>query len=346
MLVLSMDCLRPGSGRSRLPRFMRAVATAGALAAASLWTISAHGQDMRAPQGDIEITVGSGAGATPDIIMRRVAKILNDEKLVKQPIVIQNRTGGGWTVAANYVLGHPGSENILFGIVPTVFATPIAQGRENTYEKVTPIGMLVSFDHLVVVKADSPMNTLTDFVEAAKKNEGSVSMAGANVGSTDHIINSLIEKASGVKLNYIPFDGGGGQIISALLGGTVTAITLPPDEAISLIAGGKAKAIAVLSEQRRTEPEFKDVPTAKELGYDVVWNSYYGIAGPPALDPAVAAWWDDAVTKMVATPAWDQMVKESFLTSAHVPAAEAPAVMNKIYERYLNVLRQLDLAKK
>jgi putative tricarboxylic transport membrane protein len=346
MLVSSIVGRWPGSVGPGLLRGLRAAAMTATLTAVAFWMLPAQAQDMREPQGDIEITVGSGAGATPDIIMRRVAKILNDEGLVKQPIVIQNRTGGGWTVAANYVLGHPASENILFGIVPTVFATPIAQGRDNTYEKVSPIAMLVSFDHLVVVKADSPMNTLTDFIEAAKKEEGIVSVAGANVGSTDHIINSLIEKASGVKLNYVPFDGGGGQIISALLSDTVTAITLPPDEAISLIAGGKAKAIAVLSEQRRAEPEFKDVPTAKEVGYDVVWNSYYGIAGTPSLDPAVVAWWNDKIAKMVATPAWEQMVRDSFLTSAHVPANEARPVMDKIYERFLNVLRELDLAKK
>jgi putative tricarboxylic transport membrane protein len=171
-------------------------------------------------------------------------------------------------------------------------------------------------------------------------------MAGANVGSTDHIVNALIEKAGGVKLNYVPFDGGGGQIISALLSGTVDAITLPPDEAMPLITGKKVKPIAVLSEKRLTDPALKDIPTAREQGLDVVWGQYYGIAGTPGLDPATTAWWSDKLTQMVATPAWDKMIKESYLTSAYVPADKAKATMDEVYRGFASILTELGLAKK
>ncbi|MFK8252596.1 Bug family tripartite tricarboxylate transporter substrate binding protein [Ancylobacter terrae] len=303
-------------------------------------------QAMTAPEGPVEITVGSGPGATPDVIMRRVARILNDEKLVPNPIVVQNRTGGGWTVAAKYVLGHAGNKNILFGIVPTVFATPIVQGQPNTFEKVTPLAMLAKMELLVIVRADSPMKNLADFVAEAKKGERTVAMAGANVGSTDHIVNSLIERAGNVKLNYVPFDGGGGQVISALLGGTVNAIVLPPDEAWPLVEGKKAKAIAVLSDKHLAFPQFADVPTAREAGLDVIWNSYYGIAAVPDLDPAVTAWWIDKLTKMAASPAWDKMLQEAFLSGAFVSGNEAKATMQQIYGRFSTVLGELGLAKK
>ena len=335
--------MRSFTRRCALRRTLQGVAAVGA---AMLLSSVALAADMKAPKGDVEITVGSGAGATPDVIMRRVAKILNDEKLVEQPIVIQNRTGGGWTVAGNYVMAHPGAENLLFAVVPTVFATPILQGLPNTYEKVTPLAMLARFDLLVVVAADSPITTLSDFVAKAKKEDKSVSMAGANVGSTDHIVATLIEKAGGVKLNYVPFDGGGGQITSALLGGTVDAITLPPDEAMPLITGKKVKAIAVLSEQRRPEAELKDIPTAKEQGLDVLWSSRYGIAGPPNMDPALAAWWDDKFGKMVKTPAWSQMIKDGYLISDYVPMSDAKAEMDKIHTLYVQVMTDLGLAKK
>ena len=102
----------------------------------------------------------------------------------------------------------------------------------------------------------------------------------------------------------------------------------------------------MLSNERRPEPELKDVPTAKEAGYDVVWGSYYGIAGPPDLDPAVAAWWQDKISKMVQTAAWDEMMKESFLLSAPVVGADAKPTMDEIYNRFLTVLRDVGLAKK
>src|SRR5918993_2754957 len=199
-----------GSGRTYRAKWMSAPAVLAALA------MPAAAAEMRAPKaGNIEIVVGSGAGATPDLFMRRVAKTLNDEKLVTMPIVVQNRTGGSWTVAANYVMGRPGNEGLLFGMSSTVFTTPIVQNLPNTYEKVTPIALLMRIELVLVVRPDSPWKNMADLVAEAKKKERGVGIAGANVGSTDHIVTSLIEKAGGVKINYVPFDGGGGAITSA-----------------------------------------------------------------------------------------------------------------------------------
>jgi putative tricarboxylic transport membrane protein len=319
------------------------------LAAAALvigCSAGAGAAEPRAPKAsNIEIVVGSAAGATPDVFMRRVAKVLNEEKIVTQPIVVQNRTGGGWTVASNYVIGRPGSEGLLFAIVPSVFTTPIVQGGPNFYEKITPIAMFIRMDLVVMARPDSPYKTLADLVDAAKKKERSVQFAGANVGSTDHIVTALIEKAGGVKINYVPFDGGGG-IMGAFLGGSVDAIVLTPDEAYPLIKGGKAKPLAILSEQRNGAPEYKDVPTAKEQGLDIVWGSYYGISGPPDLDPAVVAWWDDKLAKMVQTDGWKEMIKENFLSSEYVGSAKAKPMLDEIYQRFLGVLRDVQLAKK
>src|SRR5262245_40613482 len=108
MAALSSVLHRFDTLHSRIAALSRAALVAVPIIACGLGA-SAHAQTMTAPEGPIEITVGSGPGATPDVIMRRVAKILNDEKLVPQPIVVQNRTGGGWTVASRYVLGHTGN---------------------------------------------------------------------------------------------------------------------------------------------------------------------------------------------------------------------------------------------
>jgi putative tricarboxylic transport membrane protein len=302
--------------------------------------------EPRAPKAsNIEIVVGSGAGATPDVFMRRVAKILNEEKIVTQPLVVQNRTGGGWTVASNYVLGKQGSEEHLFALVPTVFTTPIVQGRPNVYDKVSPIAVLLRFDLVVVVRPDSPYKTLADLVAAAKKMERSVQFAGANVGSTDHIVTALIEKAGGVKFNYVPFDGGGGPLMTAFLGGSVDAIVLALDEAQPLLRGNKVRAIALLSEQRRQEPEFKEVPTAKEQGLNVVWGSYYGIAGAPNLDPSVVSWWDDKLGRMAKTPAWQELLKENFIAAHYVGSDKVKPFLDQIYGNFLTVLRDVGLSK-
>jgi putative tricarboxylic transport membrane protein len=325
-------------------RALVGAAGAALFAASVLAPMAASAQDA-GPEGDIDLTIGAGAGSGPDLLSRKIADIMNSQHIIDNPIVVNNRTGGSWTVAATYVIGHPGDKNLLFQMSPTVFATPVVQGVPNFYEQITPLAVLLRQDLLVVVAADSPYNSLTDVVEAAKKEDYSISMAGANVGSTDHIVTSLIEKAAGVKINFVPFDGGGGQITSSLLGGAVNMAVYPPDEALPLIEGGQVKAIAILSPERSTAEKFKDIPTAVEQGYDVVWDSPQSLGLPPDTDPALVAWWDDKVHQMVESDAWKQMLTDNYFRGAYVPADGAKAAMDEIYQRYLGVLTDLGLAK-
>jgi putative tricarboxylic transport membrane protein len=316
------------------------------LMAAGVASLTAAIAEPRAPKaGNIEFVVGAAAGATPDIFARRVAKVLNEEKIVAQPIVVQNRTGGGWAVATNYMAGRPNNDGLLFGVSPTVFTTPIVQNLPAFIDKITPIALVMRIDLVVAVRPDSPYKDLKDYVAAAKTKERSVQMAGANVGSTDHIVTSLIEKAGGVKLNYVPFDGGGG-INSAFLGGSVDSIVLTLDEAEPLIKGNRARPIALLSESRRTEPMFKDVPTAREQGFDIVWGSHYAIAGAPNLDPDVVAWWDDKFRKMVETKAWKDLMQESFLRTDYIGSDKVRDGFGKINDSFRIVLRDVGLSKK
>ena len=301
----------------------------------------------RAPKASsIEVVVGSQAGATPDIFMRKLAKALADEKLVALPMVVTPRTGGAWTVASNYVLGKKGDEGILFSIVPTVFTTPVTQGRPDVWDKLTPLAMLMRIELLILVRPDSPLKTVKDLVDAARKAERSIKIAGANVGSTDHIVTSLLEKAGGIKINFVPFDGGGGAITSALLGGTVDAIVSSVEEAESLIRGNKARALGILSEQRRAEPAMlKDVPTARETGVDVVWGQYYGVAAPPDLDPAVAAWWIDKLTRLSTTKTWADTLTESHQTADFSTGDKARANMQQAFQRFKSLLVDVGLSK-
>ena len=121
---------------------------------------------------------------------------------------------------------------------------------------------------------------------------------------------------------------------------------LTPDEAEPLIKGGKARAIAVLSEQRRSEPQFKDIPTAREVGVDVLWGSRYGVAGPPNLDPAVVAWWDDKLSKLAKSKAWNDALQENFMRTEYFGSDKVKEQLEIIQQRFLTVLRDVGLSKK
>jgi putative tricarboxylic transport membrane protein len=326
-------------------RFSRRLMILGAVSAtAALMLASQPVLAQKAPNGPIEITSGTSPGGTPDVLMRRAAKILNEEKIITNPLVVQNRTGGSWMVAANWVLNKKGDENTVLTIAQPILTTPITTGQPTIYDKLTPISMFIQGDLLIAVQPNSPAKNFKEFVDLAKQRERSIKVAGAQAGSTDHMVTGLVEKAGGVKLNYVPFDGGGAAA-SAFLGGNVDMIVLPPSEALPLIKSNKAKILAVLSESRRTEPEFKDVPTAKEQGYDIVWGQSWGLAGPPDMDPALVKFWDDAIQKLVQTDAWKVMVKEMFLRSEVVPASQAKEHMAKLHKEHLALLSDLGLAK-
>ncbi|WP_051660957.1 tripartite tricarboxylate transporter substrate binding protein [Bosea sp. 117] len=297
-----------------------------------------------APTGPIEITTGTSPGGTPDVLMRRAAKILNEQKIITNPLVVQNRTGGSWMVAANFVLGRPGDKNIVLCIAQPILTTPITQGLPTIYDKLTPISMFIQGDLVLVVQPSSTVQNLKDLVALAGQRERSVKVAGAQSGSTDHMVAGLVEKAGKVKLNYVPFDGGGAAQ-AAFLGGNVEMMTLTPSEALPLVKSGKARIIAILASERRTDPELKDIPTAKEQGYDIVWGQAWGLAGPPGLDAGTVKFWDDAIAKLVANPEWQASLKENFLRSKMVPASEVKAHLAKLHEEHLALLRDLGLAK-
>lgn len=323
--------------------FAAALAFASSLALGAALPCAA--QEMRAPSGPIEITVGSSAGGTPDVMMRRMSQVLTESGIVTEPpIVVVNRTGGSWMVASNYVLARSGDENTYLTIAQPMLTTPITQGLPNTFEKLTPLSIFVQADLVIAVQPDSPAKSLSDLVATAKEKPRSVRQAGAQLGSTDNLVTGLLEKAGGVQINYIPFDGGG-QAQTAFLGGNSDFIVLTIDEALALQKSNQARIVALLNEQRRTEAELKDIPTAREQGLDVVWGQAWGLMGAENLDPAVVAWWDDKLGKMVQTDQWKKIVADNYLRSEYTGSAETKPLLAGIYQQHLTLLRDLGLAK-
>lgn len=305
----------------------------------------AFADEGRAPSGPIEVSVGSSAGGTPDVMMRRMAQVLTQTGIVKEPpIVVANRTGGSWMVASNWVLGKPKDENTYLAIAQPMLTTPITQGLPNTFEKLTPLSLFVQADLVIVVRPDFAATSLKELVEIAAKEPRSVRQAGAQVGSTDYLVTGLLEKSGGIKINYIPFDGGG-SAQTAFLGGNVDMMALTIDEALALQTAGKARIIALLNEERRIDEALKDIPTAREQGYDVVWGQAWGLLGAADLDPAVVAWWDDKLSKMVKTTEWKQMIASNYLRSVYSNSSESKVLLQEIYQSHLDLLRELGLSK-
>ena len=305
---------------------------------------TAEAQQMRAPKGPVEITVGAGAGGTPDVIMRKIAKIMTDEKLVDIPIVVQNRTGAGHANAYNHVISKRGDENTLLTLASPVFTTPIVQGTPSVIDRVTPIAGFIQSELVLLVPANSPFKSLKEFVAAAKERPGRVRIAGGASGGNDHLAMALIEQAAGIKMTYIPHESGSAAL-ATFLGSNVEGYFGTLSEGLPHILAGKARAVAILSENRRTDEGYKNVPTAREEGVNVVYTQFWGVAGTPGMDPAVAAWWADKFRKATQTKAWQDGLKDRLQLGRFYGLAEADTYFKREQDTFRRLLTSVGLAK-
>jgi putative tricarboxylic transport membrane protein len=326
-------------------RSLFTVVTTSAIACVALaWASDPSLAQGKAPKGPVEVTVASGPGGSPDVIMRNVLKIMNDEKIIAIPAAVQNRAGGSGAVGYNFVLGKPGDENILFCINQPVFTTPIMQGTPSVIDQLVPIALFIQSELVFLGQPNGP-KTMKEFVDAAKAAPGKMRIAGAQAGGTDNIAAALIEKAGGVKLTYVPFDSGSAAL-AAFLGGNVEGVFATLEEGLQQIQGGKARPLAILSEKRRTEAAYKDIPTAKEQGYNAVFGQEWAVALPPKTDPEVAKWWEDKFRKVVATKAWKDGLAEKFQRSDFVGMDGIKAHNTKMQDMYRALMADIGLAKK
>jgi putative tricarboxylic transport membrane protein len=299
----------------------------------------------KAPKGPVEVTVGSGPGGSPDVIIRNVLKIMNDEKIITVPAAVQNRPGGSGAVAYNHVLGKAGDENLLFVINQPMFTTPIMQGTPSVVDQVVPVAAFIQSELVFLVQPNAPYKTMKEFIEAAKAAPGRIRISGAQAGGTDNIATALIEKAGGVKLTYVPFDSGSAAL-AAFLGGNVEGTFGTLEEGLPIFQGGKARALAILSEKRRPEAAYKDIPTIKEQGYDVVFGQEWGVALPPKTDPEVAKWWEDKFRKVVETKTWKDGLEAKFQRTDFIGLDRIKAHNTKTQDLYRAIMTDLGLAKK
>lgn len=333
-----MSALRPEGVRK---------AAAGLLAAASVIALSvtaAQAQQSKAPSGPIEIVVGSSAGSTPDVLMRRAAQIWNQSGIITNPIVVQNRTGAAWANAFRYVLEKPNDDKIVVSLAEPIWSTPIVQGTELLYNKFVPLGIWVQTQLIVIAQPGHKANTLAEMAALAKASPKQIKMSGSTPGTTDEQVLGLIKAATGTDITYIPHDGGGAAM-TTFLGGNTDMITATIDEALPQIKAGKAKPLAILNDQRRPEAELKGIPTAKEQGVNVTWGQYFGLAGAPGLDPAVAKWWDEKITALTQNDAWKKAIQENFQGSTHTRGEELKTLMKNVHDSRVQILRQLGASK-
>ena len=317
-----------------LSRLAKLAAAALVLAAAAP---AVQAQDL--PNKPIHIVIAFPPGGPTDFVGRLVADKVKD--ILGQTIIIENKPGANGAIGADYVAKSPPDGTTLFlttlgalGVTPHM-RTDV---RYDAIKDFAPITLVVLNTTLMVVKTESPFNSIKDLTAAAKAKPGEMTFATTGVGSNTHLAMELYQGAAGVKFIHVPYRGAA-PALTDLLGGQVQVFAADAPVLMPHIKGGKIKALGAASGRRN--PMLPDVQTLAEQGYaDTTVDNWYGLLAPAGTPPAVINKLHGAFVAAINDP----VVKEKLIQSGAIPVANSPAEFGKFlkeeYDRWGKVVRE------
>lgn len=235
------------------------------------------------PDRSVTVLVGFVPGGSMDLSARALAK--SAEKILGQPVIIENKPGGTGTVALAALLSQK-PDGYTLCATPSSVLIRVSQQQKVPFKPFTSFKPVIGFTEPqlgLVVKNDAPWKTLKDLTRYAAKNPGKVKYATTGVGSTTHAAVEEIASKDKLQLIHVPYKGSM-EALTALLGGHVEFASLT-SELVPAVKSGQASLLAVISEKRSVK--YPDVPTMKELGYDFANDAVFAIVAPSDIDPAV-----------------------------------------------------------
>jgi len=299
------------------------------------------------PERNIEIIVGTGPGGGQDKTARTVQHLLTDKRFIEAPVTVVNKPGGGGAVGWAYLNQHAGDAHYAVIGTTTLLTSQITGRSPVSFTDITPLAMLLSESVALSVRQESPLLTGKDLVERLKKDASSVSASiGSSVGGPNHIAFALIAKAAGgdvKKLKTVVFQGGG-EAITATLGGHVDLISSAANNVIPHLAAGKMRVLGIAAPQR-LGGVFAKVPTWKEQGIDVQITNWRMLAAPKGLTAAQIAYWDGTLAKIVKTDEWKKDQDNNVFENTYMNSDETRRYLKAQYDQFHAALSEVGLAK-
>lgn len=247
----------------------------------------------------VELIVPYAAGGAADIVARAIASVLPDY-LDGASVTITNVTGGNGVVGVTQLLNEKSDGYTMAIYASPIFEiTPFMNDVNYGMDDFTFLGTVVQRPNVMVVNAASPWQTLDEFVEYAKSNPGTT-YGDPAAGSAHLGFEALIKAAEITGMKFVPYSGGSGEAITALLGKHVDAVMALPADTYEYIRSGDLRALCIQGDERIDI--MPDIPTAKELGYDVTVGLTNGFIAPKGLDPAVSEYLSAALEQAVSDP--------------------------------------------
>ena len=289
--------------------------------ALALGTGASTAQEWK-PARNVEIIVAADAGGSSDRSARVVQKLLQANPVFPS-VTVNNKPGGGGTVAWTNLAQHAADANYIATFSSTMLTNQILGVGKLTYNDFTPLTIMLREYVTIAVGADSPIASGKDLMDRLRKDPASVSFTFASApGNHNHVIIGMILKAAGAdpKKAKVIVQKSGGQGMTAVLGGHIDVFVGAPANVVPHIQGNKVRVIGISAPQRQVG-SLTGLPTLKEQGIDAVFFSWRGFIAPKDIAPAQIAFWDQAFAKAVQSDEWKKDVEmnvwaEDFMASA------------------------------
>jgi tripartite-type tricarboxylate transporter receptor subunit TctC len=315
--------------RKRVQIFLLAV---GALsAAAAAWAQAPADYPTR----PIRLVIPYAAGGGVDTVMRAIAPQMSET--LGQPLVVENRPGGGTINATDYVAKAPADGYTLLATGAPIYLNT-ALGLKLPYDPLkdlAPVSLVVNNPGVIVVSPDVPVKTIKELVAFSQRSKDGLNYGSAGVGSIGHLGGELLKAKTGVKMTHIPYKGSAPALVD-LMGGQLSVLVDALIPTGVQVKAGKGVALAVMSAQR--SPVLPEVPTLAEAGYPgVVVGGSFGMMAPGKTPPAIIEKVHAAMLKAVSTP----QTRKQLMDMGYEVIANSPAEYGSYIRQQIGTWTQI-----
>jgi putative tricarboxylic transport membrane protein len=295
------------------------------------------------PTRPIEVIVHTSAGSGGDVVSRAIGEIMRRDKLLPQPLMVNNRVGGSGALAFRFFQTKRGDPYYMLSVTGTLLALAYRPDINIGLENYTPLALMAIDPQTIMVPADSPYKTFKELVEAARTAPDTLVAATTSVQGTGRMVVYLIEKAvPGAKFRFVTFKGGGDAVTSTA-GGHTTFTTENLSEGLGFVEGKKLRVLAISSDRRL--PQAPDVPTLQELGYPITAGTIRGFTFTAGVPKEAVVTMETALREVHNSPAWKEIVKRNIFQDVFLGSADFARFLATRYEEIRGFYDSIGLGK-
>ena len=295
------------------------------------------------PERPVTMLIGYPAGGLVDVVARLVAEGMKPK--FPKGLVVQTKPGAAGSVAVTELV-RTQPDGYTFILTPhsaLVIAPQLQELAYRTPDDYLPFINLVSYYPMIAVRSESQYKTIQDLVSDAKSKPGAIRVGSPGEGTSSHLNLEEFMRLAGIKMIHAPYQGWAHSSV-AVLGGHIDAVVAQPGELKGQVDGKRMRVLVNFTPQRH--PVFPDVPTARELGWDVSNGVWYLLMVPKSTPASVVKYLHDAAKEAIDDPKFAKIMAERGIDVDYRPADKLRADLVREFKTHNDILRRIGMLKK